>query len=171
MLTLQVVHFVIVFLTIKYYLTNITFHFYLFYFILFTLDTIIACLRQTHNYANLIPTEIQTESNLQKTLGSDVSSLLPLQVTQELAVEATLCGSCGAHDGTCARPEPISKSTSSQRTRGGRHYDLPEGIKLEDCSIFYVGGESLTLTNIVMTHNKCKVRSEFGPVAKWVEGL
>ncbi|CAG8442688.1 3358_t:CDS:2 [Funneliformis caledonium] len=41
----------------------------------------------------------------------------------------------------------------------GRHYSLPENISIENCSIFYIGGESLTLTNILMTYNKCKVFS------------
>jgi diphthamide biosynthesis protein 2 len=39
----------------------------------------------------------------------------------------------------------------------GRHYMLPENISIENCTIFYIGCESLTLTNIIMTHNKCKV--------------
>ncbi|KAG2225349.1 hypothetical protein INT45_005593 [Circinella minor] len=41
--------------------------------------------------------------------------------------------------------------------KGGRSYDLPEGVSLESCSIFFIGEESLTLTNILMVHNKCQV--------------
>lgn len=34
---------------------------------------------------------------------------------------------------------------------------LPEGVKLEDCTILYIGIENITLTNIMMVHNKCPV--------------
>ena len=34
---------------------------------------------------------------------------------------------------------------------------LPENIKLEDCTILYIGEENITLTNIMMVHNKCPV--------------
>ncbi|CAG8461635.1 1987_t:CDS:10 [Acaulospora colombiana] len=41
----------------------------------------------------------------------------------------------------------------------GRHYSLPEGTSIEDFLIFYIGGESSTLSNLLLTHNKCKVYS------------
>ncbi|GES89558.1 diphthamide biosynthesis protein 2 [Rhizophagus clarus] len=41
----------------------------------------------------------------------------------------------------------------------GRHYILPENTSIENYTIFYIGYESLTLTNIIMTYNKCKVYS------------
>ncbi|CAG8504935.1 14499_t:CDS:10 [Ambispora leptoticha] len=50
----------------------------------------------------------------------------------------------------------IEGSDSSEQPKG-RYYNLPEGTNIEDCSIFYIGGESLMLTNLLMTHNKCKV--------------
>ncbi|CAG8474560.1 7059_t:CDS:10 [Ambispora gerdemannii] len=50
----------------------------------------------------------------------------------------------------------IEESDSSKQQKG-RYYNLPEGTNIEDCSIFYIGGESLTLANLLMTHNKCKV--------------
>ncbi|RIA85674.1 putative diphthamide synthesis protein [Glomus cerebriforme] len=51
-----------------------------------------------------------------------------------------------------------SEDTSDSKN-SGRHYILPENISIENCTIFYIGCESLTLTNIIMTHNKCKVYS------------
>lgn len=39
----------------------------------------------------------------------------------------------------------------------GRYYSLPKDVNIEDCSIFYIGGESITLSNIIITHNKCNV--------------
>ncbi|CAG8439097.1 1100_t:CDS:10 [Acaulospora morrowiae] len=41
----------------------------------------------------------------------------------------------------------------------GRYYLLPEGININDCPIFYIGGESPTLSNLLLTHSKCKVYS------------
>ncbi|CAJ0631521.1 12653_t:CDS:10 [Entrophospora sp. SA101] len=40
----------------------------------------------------------------------------------------------------------------------GRYYSLPKDVNIEDCSIFYIGGESTTLSNIIITHNKCNLR-------------
>lgn len=40
-----------------------------------------------------------------------------------------------------------------------RRYTLPDGIRIEDCVILYVGRESLALTNILMTHPKTAVRT------------
>ena len=39
----------------------------------------------------------------------------------------------------------------------GRHYVLADDTPIENYIIFYIGCESLTLTNIIMTYNKCKV--------------
>jgi hypothetical protein len=39
----------------------------------------------------------------------------------------------------------------------GRQLDLPPGLTLNDCRIFYIGKESRTLTNLLMTHNKTQV--------------
>ncbi|OAC99193.1 hypothetical protein MUCCIDRAFT_181020 [Mucor lusitanicus CBS 277.49] len=46
---------------------------------------------------------------------------------------------------------------TAEKKKGGRYFELPEGIDIESCAIFFVGGESLTLTNIMMVHNKCPV--------------
>ncbi|KAI9313719.1 diphthamide biosynthesis protein 2 [Dichotomocladium elegans] len=43
------------------------------------------------------------------------------------------------------------------RKRGGRYFKLDETTAIESCTIFFIGGESLTLTNIMMTYNKCPI--------------
>ncbi|CAG8707431.1 6029_t:CDS:2, partial [Racocetra persica] len=40
----------------------------------------------------------------------------------------------------------------------GRYYKLLEGTSIESYTIFYIGEESATLVNILLTYNKCKVR-------------
>ena len=42
--------------------------------------------------------------------------------------------------------------------RFGRTFNMTEGFTIDDYTIFYIGGESLTLTNHMMTYNKCQVR-------------
>ena len=41
--------------------------------------------------------------------------------------------------------------------RFGREFRLPVGTHLEDYDAFYIGGESLCLTNLLMSYNKCQV--------------
>ncbi|KAK4704388.1 diphthamide biosynthesis protein 2, partial [Phenoliferia sp. Uapishka_3] len=38
-------------------------------------------------------------------------------------------------------------------------YDLPAGVGIDDCTIFYLGAESLALNNLLMTHGRCPVWS------------
>ncbi|KAF9109977.1 Diphthamide biosynthesis protein 2 [Mortierella sp. AM989] len=56
-------------------------------------------------------------------------------------------------DGTSAT------SDNNKRKRFGRTYDLPEGDNIENYTLFYIGDESPTLSNIMMTHSKCEVYS------------
>ncbi|KAJ8655646.1 diphthamide biosynthesis protein 2 [Lichtheimia ornata] len=84
--------------------------------------------RLSNKYTNIIPTSIQTESKLQAVLGNDNN-----------------------------KEEQEASSSPTTTTKGGRYYELPEDIAIEDCSIFFIGAESLTLTNIMMIHNKCPV--------------
>lgn len=39
-----------------------------------------------------------------------------------------------------------------------RRYSLPENVNVSECTILYVGEESLALNNILMTHSLCPVR-------------
>ncbi|KAI1321441.1 Diphthamide biosynthesis protein 2 [Mortierella claussenii] len=52
-----------------------------------------------------------------------------------------------------------ASSDSNKRRRFGRTYNLPEGDSIEDYTLFYVGDESPTLSNIMMTHSACDVYS------------
>lgn len=54
---------------------------------------------------------------------------------------------------------PENTQNSNKRRRFGRTYDLPEGDQIENYALFYVGDESPTLSNIMMTHSKCEVYS------------
>ncbi|KAK3847394.1 MAG: diphthamide biosynthesis protein 2 [Linnemannia gamsii] len=57
-------------------------------------------------------------------------------------------------------PTAVEETPSNnKRRRFGRTYDLPEGDNIEDYTIFYIGDESPTLSNIMMTHSKCEVYS------------
>ncbi|KZT42525.1 diphthamide biosynthesis protein [Sistotremastrum suecicum HHB10207 ss-3] len=38
-----------------------------------------------------------------------------------------------------------------------RRYSLPENVNLSDCTILYIGEESLALNNILLTHSNCPV--------------
>ncbi|KAF9203241.1 Diphthamide biosynthesis protein 2 [Haplosporangium sp. Z 27] len=48
---------------------------------------------------------------------------------------------------------------NQKRRRFGRTYDLPDGDNIEEYTLFYIGDESPTLSNIMMTHSKCEVYS------------
>ena len=43
--------------------------------------------------------------------------------------------------------------------RFGREFRLPKEKQLEDYDMFYIGGESLCLTNLIMSFNKNQVSS------------
>jgi diphthamide biosynthesis protein 2 len=43
--------------------------------------------------------------------------------------------------------------TPNAHVFSGRRFVLPEGVRLEDCQIVYIGGEGATLTNIIMRYN------------------
>lgn len=127
-------------------------------------------------YQHIIPTVIQTESKLQHTLNKSPSP----------HGHGNSSGGCGKHEerkkngeaccGKCDRDledvfseheddSPIIAPAThanvdelrAEKKKGGRYFELPEGIDMESCSIFFIGSESLTLTNIMMVHNKCPV--------------
>ncbi|KAI7900874.1 diphthamide biosynthesis protein 2 [Cokeromyces recurvatus] len=132
------------------------------------------------NYKNLIPTIIQTESKLQHTL-NDESSNKPSHHDSSNSTNNNCCGKCNKNfedefDGDededdhydsfldPAKPADIEE-LKAEKKRGGRYFELPKDVPLESCSIFFVGAESLTLTNILMVYNKCPLYT-YNPKSK-----
>ncbi|GAA5906828.1 hypothetical protein JCM5296_001952 [Sporobolomyces johnsonii] len=56
--------------------------------------------------------------------------------------------------------EPIAPPPPTTVPRAPSRYDLPEGVEsIEECAMFWLGPESLALTNLLMTHGRCRVWS------------
>lgn len=50
-----------------------------------------------------------------------------------------------------APPTTIPRSTA--------RYELPDGVdSVDDCALIWIGGESLALNNLLLTHGRCHVR-------------
>ncbi|KAM0789321.1 hypothetical protein ACM66B_000158 [Microbotryomycetes sp. NB124-2] len=49
--------------------------------------------------------------------------------------------------------ESVAASSARKRVR----YELPAGVRIDECAIFYIGGESLGLNNLLLTHGKTPV--------------
>ncbi|SCV69855.1 BQ2448_1249 [Microbotryum intermedium] len=84
------------------------------------------------------------------------------ETAQEEAAENDTTPPDGVSDVAPApTPEGLvpSEAMPTQPTPPRIAYDLPEGTTINDCAIFYIGGESLALNNILMTHGKCPVWS------------
>lgn len=141
-------------------------------------EKLTAELSKTHQH--IIPTIIQTESKLQSTLDlvqpRTCSSHDDRQKKGQACcgggggskcdrdLEATVESDDEEEESTILTPSaPIEniENLKAEKKRGGRYFELPENIAIEDCSIFFVGDESLTLTNIMVVHNKCSVRRNF----------
>ncbi|KAI8608632.1 putative diphthamide synthesis protein-domain-containing protein [Chytriomyces sp. MP71] len=58
----------------------------------------------------------------------------------------------------------FDNSVADVSTSLGRSYFIPDGRNLVDYTLFYIGGESLTLTNLLMTHSGNRVFS-FDPTS------
>ncbi|KAI9020045.1 diphthamide biosynthesis protein 2 [Phycomyces nitens] len=138
----------------------------------YDVDQLTSRLQKT--YETIIPTKIQKESKLQSTLQDQPSKDQPAK-DQPVRISK----GCGGQEkkegctcdcksdledtlkdpnGSCGSSKPHSITTeelSAEKTKGGRYYTLPKDLPIESCSIFFVGSESLTLTNILMVHNKC----------------
>lgn len=142
-------------------------------------ESLTAELAKTHQH--IIPTIIQTESKLQSTLDKEWRRPIPSGCCSRDEI-TTNSGSCCSSkvekaDACCSKNSfdqedgsdeestiippsaPIENvdELKAEMKQGGRYFELPESISMEDCSIFFIGTESLTLTNIMMVHNKCPV--------------
>ncbi|KAI9542857.1 Diphthamide biosynthesis protein 2 [Dissostichus eleginoides] len=87
----------------------------------------------------------------------------PNLVVSELVVEGEQCYSHGRikrlHDDTC-----LSEGDNNQLIyQFGRQFSLTSGLSITDYSMFYVGQEGATLTNFMMTWNRCSFCS-FDPI-------
>jgi diphthamide biosynthesis protein 2 len=125
-------------------------------------------------YTNIIPTKIQTENILQTTLNQPAKSGCCSGNNQVKETRGGCCGGNGGchkeqaedegsdeEDETNILPPSVPlenvKELEAEKKKGGRYFELPSGIAIDACSIFFIGKESLTLTNIMMVHNKCPV--------------
>ncbi|KAI9485458.1 MAG: diphthamide biosynthesis protein 2, partial [Benjaminiella poitrasii] len=119
-------------------------------------------------YEHIIPTVIQTESKLQRTLDDDSAKKSSLSHGCSNGTENGCCGKCDHdledefkphddyHDGYLDPVKPANvEDLKAEKKKGGRYFELPKDIAIDACSIFFVGAESLTLTNIMMVYNKC----------------
>ncbi|GAA5929266.1 2-(3-amino-3-carboxypropyl)histidine synthase [Sporobolomyces koalae] len=56
--------------------------------------------------------------------------------------------------------EPIAPPPPTTVPRAASRYDLPQGVdSIEECALFWIGPESLALTNLLMTHGRCRIWS------------
>ncbi|KAF9585162.1 Diphthamide biosynthesis protein 2 [Lunasporangiospora selenospora] len=158
-------------------------------------DQLLNALRSEMNYAGIIKSGVETESNLGYVLaGSNSNETLEANhcgsagtsgccsgsstattsesccqngssATEKSCSDTTTCRQSKATStlqqppAAAALEESSPDSSTSKRRRFGRTYTLPEGDQIEDYSIFYIGDESPTLSNIIMTHSKCEVYS------------
>lgn len=55
-------------------------------------------------------------------------------------------------------PGPSGKSVSDNSYRlGGLTWDLPEGNKIDDYLLFYIGSDNSAFANVVLTFNVCDI--------------
>ncbi|KAI8993273.1 putative diphthamide synthesis protein-domain-containing protein [Pilobolus umbonatus] len=116
-------------------------------------------------YKNVIPTKIQSES-----LIHPVDTYKTCENSGDKG-DKQCCGRC-SHEIEDALGASSSKLSSvvppaapiedvdrlkTEMKNGSRYFQLPAGLSTDECSIFFIGSESLTLTNIMMVYNKCPV--------------
>jgi hypothetical protein len=54
--------------------------------------------------------------------------------------------------------EPSAPAPPTTIPKSATKYDLPEGVNVGECAVFWLGGESLALNNLLLTHGRCSVR-------------
>ncbi|BGP16795.1 hypothetical protein JCM10213_002189 [Rhodosporidiobolus nylandii] len=55
--------------------------------------------------------------------------------------------------------EPAAPAPPTTIPRSSSRYELPEGVDKDEVAIFWLGGESLALNNVLLTHGRCRVFS------------
>ncbi|XP_019093205.1 PREDICTED: diphthamide biosynthesis protein 2-like [Camelina sativa] len=102
-------------------------------------------------YAHMIP-HIREELGLSKTeshqLKFSVANVLCSFISQSKDPRESM-----------EHPRPYSDSLSSSRnySLGGLTWDLPEGSKIEDYLLFWIGSDSSAFANVVLTFNGCDI--------------
>ncbi|KAJ1917424.1 Diphthamide biosynthesis protein 2 [Tieghemiomyces parasiticus] len=97
-----------------------------------------------------VPTEALHVASEQPSAPALVSETLPTDFKATSATEKTPPNaSCDCRSS--------SRTPASGNQRYGRSYTLPDNAKLEDYSIFYIGADSLALSNLALTHNQCSI--------------
>ncbi|KAI9207314.1 diphthamide biosynthesis protein 2 [Polychytrium aggregatum] len=124
-------------------------------------EAIVARVRDL-GFSQVFAETIRTELNLSTPTADAVSAAESHSSRCKPSTEAC-CGartaglddsSACAGAGACCQPcRPGATVESAIDVSKPRQYTLPDSIAKEDCILFYVGGESLALTNIMMTHN------------------
>ncbi|KAF9971481.1 Diphthamide biosynthesis protein 2 [Actinomortierella ambigua] len=118
------------------------------------IDDLYKTLTEDMQYTNIIKSRVETESDIGLVLSESTRSASCTQIPAD------------SHGNSCAgAPSLATQAQNENRRRFGRVYDLPENANIEDYSLFYVGDESPTLSNIIITHSKCQTYS-YNPVTK-----
>ncbi|KAG0049381.1 Diphthamide biosynthesis protein 2 [Gryganskiella cystojenkinii] len=157
------------------------------------IDLLLGTLESEMQYTNIIKSRVETESNLgyvlsdSNTDGKTADGCCQRKescCSSSISTESsTGCCSSQSNKSECDNSTGCMKATSTsvsqqlqpveedagehtkKRRRFGRTYDLPEGDQIADYTLFYIGDESPTLSNIMMTHSKCDVYS-YNPETK-----
>lgn len=53
--------------------------------------------------------------------------------------------------------DPAVPAPPTTVPRSAGRYTLPSGVTKDDCALFWLGGESLALSNTLLTHGRCRV--------------
>ncbi|KAG0364287.1 putative diphthamide synthesis protein-domain-containing protein [Gamsiella multidivaricata] len=147
------------------------------------IDQLMGILETELKYTNIVKSRVETESNLGYVLSNPDSAQASASKCDQLSSccqsgENNAASACSNSSGcqtaistmmTHRQQQPATnnadegdhaaESNISKRRKFGRTYDLPKGDNIEDYTLFYVGDESTTLSNIMMTHSKCDVYS------------
>ncbi|KNC98973.1 diphthamide biosynthesis protein 2 [Spizellomyces punctatus DAOM BR117] len=121
-------------------------------------------LLHSHGYTDVLQTEVETElfvpPKLQATELDEQRT--PSPTSSECCDKSMRCCKEDLRRSPLAStPSEVTETDEStcRQSACGRRFTIPPHRTLADYSIFYIGGESLTLTNIILTNSRNKVFS------------
>jgi hypothetical protein len=131
-----------------------------------TIDDVHAALQAAFDLP-IILSRTDTSSNLAKGKLKETSSLSAANGSSACHPKSDSVSPC-AQQGSACVCEPSSDALvpsnvdqtpvgSTSTSVASRSYNLPEGVGLDDAVIFYIGAESLGLSNLLMTHSSTPV--------------